>query len=92
MDDIDLDFTTFLATHRVHSDLVKWGFVNEVAPGRHQVNDPQAIISAIKSSKLTGEHADLAASLLLQCKPPKGFWYAENSTDLIERIRVDLPL
>jgi hypothetical protein len=92
MDDLDPELATFLSAHSAHGDLVKWGFVSEVGMGLHQVNDPPAIIRAIKERKLTGEHATLAADLVLKCKPPKGFWYAETAAQLIEHIIEDQPL
>lgn len=88
----DLELTTLLATHAVHGDLVRAGYVCEVAPGRHQVVHPPAILADIKSGKLTGRHAVVAAGLVLLCTPPKGFWYAQTPEELIDRLMADQPL
>lgn len=88
----DLELTSLLATHAVHGDLVQAGYVHEVMPGRFQVAHPPAILEAIKARRLTGKHALVAAGLVLQCKPPKGFWYAESPEELIERVMKDQPL
>lgn len=90
--DADAELADFLSSHAAHDDLIRGGFIREVAPKRYQVTEPPAIIAAIRAGTLTGRHLELAAMLLFECRPPKGFWFAESPDELIERIRTDQPL
>jgi hypothetical protein len=97
--DADLDLTTYLARHAAHEDLVKWGFVRCITRGnypggkaQYQVAYPPDIIEAIRTGRLTGNHAVVAAGLVLQCTPPKKFWYSTSPEELIERIHAAEPL